>query len=138
MATDVCQTLTPNLSEPESCGSRQCVKGDPAESMHVPVHEHMKTTTHVALHVTEPVLQGSKVFSVKVFIGTTGKIIPVVVKGSDTIGKLRKKLLELSPNLAGCGNLAYNGKPLKLNKSLTELNIAPGAILITYRRCPGG
>lgn len=126
----------PILLQPEACGPTQCVKGDPKGDP-VPFPEPLENTTHAVLQVQKPVSPGPKRFPVNVLNGSDGTKISVTVRSIDTIGKLQQKVLKLRPEL-GSGNLAYNGKPVQPHKKLSELQVKPGAMFVTYRKCCGG
>ncbi|XP_056312474.1 uncharacterized protein zgc:194101 [Danio aesculapii] len=128
----VCQVQIP------ACGPRQHVKGDPKNTVPVPYHEPLESTSHAVLQVEKPVAPVPKSFSVNIFDGSKGKKIPVMVKSTDTIGKLQKKAQKLKPDLVGCGNLTFNGKPVQLQQKLRDLQVKPGATFITYQKCHGG
>ncbi len=129
----------PILFQPEACGPKQCVPGHPKHPKGdpVPLPEPLENTTHAVLQVQEPVSPGPKSFAVNVLNGSDGVKISVTVRSIDTIAKLQQKVLKLRPEL-GCGNLAYNGKPVRPHKKLSELQVKPGAMFVTYRKCVGG
>uniref|UniRef100_A0A672M9B8 Ubiquitin-like domain-containing protein n=1 Tax=Sinocyclocheilus grahami TaxID=75366 RepID=A0A672M9B8_SINGR len=139
MATDIQAARAPILLQPEACGPKQCVKGDPKHPKGdpVPLPEPLEKTTHAVLQVQRPVSPGPKRFSVNVLNGSDGMKISVTVRSIDTIRKLQQKVLKLRPDL-GCGNLAYNGKPVQPHKKLSELQVKPGAMFVTYQKCHGG
>lgn len=126
------------LFQREACGPRQCVKGDPKDTVPVPYHEPLENTTHTVLQVQGPVSPGPKLFPVNVFNGSKGMKIPVIVRSTDTIEKLQQEVLKLSPDLGASLNLVYNGKPVQLHQTLSELQVKPGATFITYQKCRGG
>lgn len=130
----------PILFQPETCGPNQCITGDPKDPKGDPgpLPEPLENTTHAVIQVQKPVSAGPKRFPVTVFNGFNGMKISVTVRSIDTIAKLQKKVLKLKPELVGCGNLAYNGKPVELHKTLSELQVKPDAMFITYRKCVGG
>lgn len=139
MATIVHAALARHLLiQHEACGPRQCVKGDPKDTVPVPFHEPLENTTHTVLQVQRPVSPGPKRFLVNVFNGSNGMKIPVIVRSTDTIGKLQQKVLKLSPDLGARLNLVYGGKPVQLHQTLSELQVKPGATFITYQKCRGG
>uniref|UniRef100_A0A8C2K6T0 Ubiquitin-like domain-containing protein n=1 Tax=Cyprinus carpio TaxID=7962 RepID=A0A8C2K6T0_CYPCA len=116
---------------------RQCVKRDPKDT--VPVHfQPLENSTHASLQVQEPVSPGPKSFNVFYFNGSNGMKIPVTVRSTDTIGKMQQKVLKLRPELGASLNLVYNGKPVQLWQTLSELQVKPGATFITYQKCQGG
>lgn len=129
----------PILLQTEACGPKQCVTGEPKHPKGdpVPLPEPLENTTHAVLKVKKPVSPGPKSFAVDVLNGSDGMKISVTVRSIDTIGKLQQKVLKLRPEL-GCGNLAYNGKPVQPHKKLSELQVKPGAMFVTYRKCIGG
>ncbi|KAK2909283.1 hypothetical protein QQF64_000606 [Cirrhinus molitorella] len=140
MATDVQAAPALIYFQPEACVPKQCVtkapkhpKGDPG-----PLPEPLENTTHAVIRVQEPVSPGPKSFPVTVFNGSNGMKISVTVRSIDTIAKLQKKVQKLKPELVGCGNLAYNGKPVELHKKMSELQVKPDAMFVTYRKCIGG
>lgn len=125
---------TPNLFQPEACGLRECVKGDTD-----PLPEPLGEATHTVLRAQKPDLSsGPKRFLVNIFDGSKAVKVPVTVRSIDTIGKLQQKVLKLRPDLRGCGNLVYNGKPVQKQQTLSELQVKPGATFITYQKCIGG
>ncbi|CAM4473267.1 hypothetical protein PO909_015721 [Leuciscus waleckii] len=132
MTTVIYPALTPNLFQPEACGLRECVKGDPE-----PLPEPLGKATHTVLQAQEPVSSGPKRFLVNIVDGN-GVKVPVTVRSIDTIGKLQQKFLKLRPDLRGCGNLLSNGKPVQKQQTLSELQVKPGATFITYQKCTGG
>uniref|UniRef100_A0A671RKT2 Ubiquitin-like domain-containing protein n=1 Tax=Sinocyclocheilus anshuiensis TaxID=1608454 RepID=A0A671RKT2_9TELE len=139
MATIVQEALAQYfLFQPEACGPRQCVKGDPKDTVPVPFHEPLENTTHAVLQVQGPVSPGPKRFPVNIFNGSNGMKIPVIVRSTDTIEKLQQEVLKLSPDLGASLNLVYNGKPVQLYQTLSELQVKPGATFITYQKCRGG
>uniref|UniRef100_A0A673II57 Ubiquitin-like domain-containing protein n=1 Tax=Sinocyclocheilus rhinocerous TaxID=307959 RepID=A0A673II57_9TELE len=126
---------------PEACGPKQCVTGDPKHPKGdpVPLPEPLENNTHAVLQVQKPVSPaGPKRFTVNVFNGSNGMKISVTVRSIDTIAKLQKKVQKLRPELIGCGNLVYNGKPVQLHKKLSELQVKPEATFIIYQKCHGG
>ncbi len=122
----------------EACGPRQCVKGDPKDTLPVPFHAPLENTTHTSLQVQGPVSPGPKRIPVNIFNGSNGMKIPVTVRSTDTIEKLQQKVLKLRPDLGASLNLVYNGKPVQLHQTLSELQVKPGAMFITYQKCHGG
>uniref|UniRef100_A0A9J7YPS0 Ubiquitin-like domain-containing protein n=1 Tax=Cyprinus carpio carpio TaxID=630221 RepID=A0A9J7YPS0_CYPCA len=132
--------IAPVLLQPEACGPKQCVTGDPKHPKGdpVPLPEPLGNNTHAVLQVQEPVSPGLKSFPVNVFNGSNGMKISVTVRSIDTIAKLQKKVQKLKPELIGCGNLVYNGKPVQLQKKLSELQVKPEATFIIYQKCYGG
>ncbi|KAK9981502.1 hypothetical protein ABG768_001032 [Culter alburnus] len=130
MTTDVYPAL------PVALGPRQCVKGDPKDTVPVPYHEPLKKSTHTVLQVQQPVSPGPERLLVNIFNGSKG--VKVTARSTDTIGKIQQKVLKLKPELGGCGNLLYNGKPVQPHKTLSELQVKPGATFITYQKCHGG
>ncbi|RAM39556.1 hypothetical protein DOZ52_28595, partial [Enterobacter hormaechei] len=139
MAT-TCIAATPrNLNpQPVALGPRQCVKGDPKDTVPVPYHEPLKKSTHTVLQVQGPVSPGPERLLVNIFNGSDGKKVPVMVRSTDTIGKLQQEALKLKPELGAIPNLVYNGKPVQLHQTLSELQVKPGATFITYQKCRGG
>lgn len=134
MATVIYPALTPDLLQPEACVLMwQCVIGDTD-----PIPEPLEKATHTVLRVQKPVSSGPKRFSVNIFDGSKGVKVPVTVRSIDTIGKLQQKIRKLKPDLRGCGNLVYNGKPVQQQQTLSELQVKPGATFITYQKCHGG
>ncbi|KAK2909284.1 hypothetical protein QQF64_000605 [Cirrhinus molitorella] len=122
----------------EACGPRQCVKGDPKDTVPVPYHEPLKNTTHTVFRVQPPVSSSPKRFSVNILNGSNGVKVPVTVSSLDTIAKLLQEVLKLRPELGASHNLVFNGKPVDLKKTLSELQVKPGATFITYQKCHGG
>ncbi|XDV15692.1 hypothetical protein PO909_015722 [Leuciscus waleckii] len=120
------------------CGPWQCVKGDPKGTVPVPYHEPCGNAIHAALRVQKPFSTNSKSFSVNFFNGSNGVSVSVVMKSTDTIGKLLQKVLKLNPDFGANLNLLYNGKPVQLQQTLSELQVKPGATFITYQKCTGG
>jgi len=120
------------------CRPLQCVKGDPKDTVPVPYHEPCVKATHTVLQVQEPYSTQSMSFRVNFLNGFNGGKITVRMKSSDTIGKLQKKVQKLRPDLRGCGNLVYNGKPVEPQQTLAELQVKPGATFITFQKCHGG
>ncbi|XP_077102063.1 uncharacterized protein LOC143753549 [Siphateles boraxobius] len=133
MTTVIYPALTPNLFQPEACGLRQCVKGDTD-----PLPEPFGNATHTVLRAQKQISSGPKRFLVNIFDGSKGVKVAVSVRSIDTIGKLQQKVRKLKPELGGCGNLVYNGKPVQLQQTLSELQVKPGAMFITYQKCVGG
>ncbi|KTG40140.1 hypothetical protein cypCar_00019744 [Cyprinus carpio] len=126
MATTACAPVT-DYTKPQH--GRQCVKEDPKDTV---LHESLKNTTHTFLQVHPQWI------SVNVFNGSNGVVVPVTVCSIDTISKLQQEVLKQRPDFVGCGSLVYNGKPVELHKTLSELQVKPGAMLITYQKCKGG
>lgn len=139
MATVIQAAPAPIFLQPETCGPKQCVKGDPKHPRGdpVPFPEPLGNTTHAVLQLQEPVSPGLKRFPVNVFNGSDGTKISVTVRSIDTIAKLQQKVLKLRPELRS-GHLSYNGKPVQPHKKLSELQVKPGAVFITYQKCHGG
>ncbi|KAL0203009.1 hypothetical protein M9458_001027, partial [Cirrhinus mrigala] len=127
--------LPPQL---QAWGPRQCVKGDPKDTVPVRMYESLKNTTHTVFRVQGPLSPSPKCFSVNIFNGSNGVMVPVSAHSSDTIANLQQEVLKLRPDFVGCENLIYNGKPVEPHKSLHELQVKPGATLITYKKCKGG
>ncbi|ROL46566.1 hypothetical protein DPX16_21750 [Anabarilius grahami] len=124
--------------QPVACGPRQCVKGDPRDTVPIPYHEPLEKSTHTILQVQGPVSPVPKRLLVNIFNGSKGVKVPVTVRSTDTIGKLQQKALKFKPELGGCENLVYNGKPVLQHQTLSELQVKPGATFITYQKCHGG
>ncbi len=123
----------------EACEPRQCVKGDPKDTVPVPYHEPLENTTHTVLKVQGSVSPGPKRFPVNVFNGSKGMKIPVTVRSTDTIEKLQQEVLKLSPDLGASLNLVYNGKNrFQLHQTLSELQVKPEPCSFTYQKCRGG
>ncbi|KAK7165774.1 hypothetical protein R3I93_005756 [Phoxinus phoxinus] len=120
------------------CGLRQCVRGDPKNTVPVPYHEPCGNATHTVLRVQEPVSTDSEPFTVNIFNGSNGVRVSVGMKSTDTIGKLQQKVLKRNPDFGANPNLLYNGKPVQLQQTLSELQVKPGATFITYQKCIGG
>ncbi len=120
----------------EASGLWQCVEEDPRDTFHEP----MKQTTHTSLlvHDSELISPGPKRIPVNIFNGSNGMKIPVIVRSTDTIEKLQQEVLKLRPDLGASLNLVYNGKPVQLHQTLSELQVKPGATFITYQKCHGG
>ncbi|KAG1956062.1 hypothetical protein F2P79_007943 [Pimephales promelas] len=133
MTTVIHPALAPNLFQPEACGLRQCVKGDAD-----PLPEPLGKATHTVLQAQKPLSSGPKRFLVNIFDASKVSKVPVTARSMDTIGKLQKKVQKLRPDLRGCGNLVYNGKPVEPQQTLAELQVKPGATFITYHKCHGG
>ncbi|KAI2647159.1 GTPase IMAP family member 4 [Labeo rohita] len=121
----------------EVCGLRQCVQRDPKDTVPVPYYEPFKDTTHTVCCIQRSFASSLKRFSVSVFNGSNGIKVSVTVCRTDTIGKLQQTVLQLRPDFIECGNLAYNGKPVQLHQTLSELQVKPGAVFITYQKCHG-
>uniref|UniRef100_A0A672LIR8 Ubiquitin-like domain-containing protein n=1 Tax=Sinocyclocheilus grahami TaxID=75366 RepID=A0A672LIR8_SINGR len=136
MATIVCAALA--RYHQLGAEPRKCVKGDPKDTVPVPFHEPLENATHAVLQVQGPVSPGPKRFPVNVFNVSNGMTIPVTVRSTDTIGKMQQKVLKLRPLLGANLNLVYNGKPVQLCQTLSELQVKPGATFITYQKCQGG
>ncbi|KAL1281804.1 hypothetical protein QQF64_000607 [Cirrhinus molitorella] len=118
------------------CTQAVCHKS--SQTSQSPLPEALENTTHTVIRVQEPVSPGPKSFPVTVFNGSNGMKISVTVRSVDTIEDLQKEVLKLKPELVGCGNLAYNGKPVELHKKMSELQVKQDAVFVTYRKCIGG
>ncbi len=120
----------------EASGLWQCVKEDPRDTFHEP----MKQTTHTVLQVQDSELSspGPNCFSVCIFNGSNGMNIPVTVRSTYSVRRLQQKVLKLRPDLGASLDLVYNGKPVQLHQRLSELQVKPGAMFITYQKCHGG
>uniref|UniRef100_A0A674EMW7 Ubiquitin-like domain-containing protein n=1 Tax=Salmo trutta TaxID=8032 RepID=A0A674EMW7_SALTR len=130
---------TANLQWPMALSVRlqHFPRGDPP--IPVPYDPTFLKATHASLLVvkdTKPT-RASR-FAVTVLNGSDGKIVPLVLKSTDTIGKLQRRFLQKRPDLTGSLNLAYNGKPVQGHQSLGELGVKNGATFITFQRCRGG
>ncbi|KAF4118343.1 hypothetical protein G5714_000394 [Onychostoma macrolepis] len=129
MATTVLPSVTPYLqSQTEACGPKQCVKGDPKDTVPVHVYEPLENTTHTVLQVQEPVTPGPKHIPVCVLIGSTKLLVNL--RSSDTIWKLQKEVLKQRPDLIGSLNLVYNGKPVEPHQTLSKLQPAAASLLL--------
>ncbi|XP_024293728.1 uncharacterized protein LOC112262271 [Oncorhynchus tshawytscha] len=130
---------TANVQRPMALPVRlwHCLSGDPP----IPVlyDPTFLNATHASLlAVKDPELTRASHFTVTVLNGSDGKKVPLVLKSTDTIGKLQKSFLQKQPDLTGSLNLAYNGKPVQGHQSLGELGVKDGATFITFQRCHGG
>ncbi|KAM9399404.1 uncharacterized protein ACWYII_031593 isoform 1-T1 [Salvelinus alpinus] len=116
---------------------QHCLRGDPP----IPVlyDPTFLNTTHASLLAVKD-LESTRAshFTVTVLNGSDGKRVPLVLKSTDTIGKLQESFLQKRPDLTGSLNLAYNGKPVQGHQSLGELGVKDGATFITFQRCHGG
>uniref|UniRef100_A0A8C7PFE1 Ubiquitin-like domain-containing protein n=1 Tax=Oncorhynchus mykiss TaxID=8022 RepID=A0A8C7PFE1_ONCMY len=116
---------------------QHCPRGDPP--IPAPYNPTFLNATHTSLLVvkdTKPTRASH--FTVTVLNGSDGKIVPLLLKSTDTIGKLQRRFLQKRPDLTGSLNLAYNGKPVQRHQSLRELGVKNGATFITFQRCLGG
>uniref|UniRef100_A0A3B1K3X7 Ubiquitin-like domain-containing protein n=1 Tax=Astyanax mexicanus TaxID=7994 RepID=A0A3B1K3X7_ASTMX len=75
---------------------------------------------------------------VTVIDGFTGTKVPLIIRRTDTIGKLKQALVKKKPHMKGSLNLSLNGKNCLSEKTMSELNVKPGATFITFQRCTGG
>uniref|UniRef100_A0A4W5LR10 Ubiquitin-like domain-containing protein n=1 Tax=Hucho hucho TaxID=62062 RepID=A0A4W5LR10_9TELE len=113
------------------------LRGDPP--IPVPYDPTFLNTTHTSLRVVkDPEPTRGIHFTVTVLNGSDGKRVPLVLKSTDTIGKLLRSFQRKRPDLTGSLNLAYNGKPVQGHQSLGELGVKNGATFITFQRCIGG
>uniref|UniRef100_A0AAY4AA98 Ubiquitin-like domain-containing protein n=1 Tax=Denticeps clupeoides TaxID=299321 RepID=A0AAY4AA98_9TELE len=94
-------------------------------------------TIHANLLVVKDGSTGGQ-FMVSVCNGSDGSITNLNMKNTDTIGTLQQKFLKLKPALRNSMNLALNGKPVPVQKTLGELNVKSGSKFIIFQRCPGG
>ncbi|KAK6324963.1 hypothetical protein J4Q44_G00043050 [Coregonus suidteri] len=116
---------------------QHCPRGDlPIPILYDPTFLNATHTSLVVVKDPEPT-RASR-FTVTVLNGSDGKRVQLVLKSTDTIGKLQRKFLQKRPDLTGSLNLAYNGKPVQGHQSLGELGVKNGATFITFQRCRGG
>ncbi|KAM9529843.1 uncharacterized protein ACWYII_041889 isoform 1-T1 [Salvelinus alpinus] len=116
---------------------QHCPRGD--SPIPVPYDPTFLNATHASLLVVQDHKSTrSSRLTVTVLNGSDGKRVPMVLKSTDTIGKLQKSFLLKQPELTGSLNLAYNGKPVQGHQSLGELGVKNGATFITFQRCQGG
>uniref|UniRef100_A0A4W5LUG8 Ubiquitin-like domain-containing protein n=1 Tax=Hucho hucho TaxID=62062 RepID=A0A4W5LUG8_9TELE len=131
MATAQLQSLTTFLFRLHDCPK------DP--SIPVSYDPSFLNTSHTSLLVVQdPKPTRASDLTVTVLNGSDGKRVPLVLKSTDTIGKLQRSFLRKRPDLTGSLNLAYNGKPVQGHQSLGELGVKNGATFITFQRCIGG
>ncbi|KAL6466598.1 hypothetical protein MHYP_G00244020 [Metynnis hypsauchen] len=112
-------------------------KGEP---QHTPYRPFLQVI-HSTLKVNEPLgspQPSNGAFEVTVYNGTDNTKIPLSMKSTDTIGKLKKAYIKKRPHMSGSLNLVFNGKPVHSEKTLGELGVKTGAMLITFQRCIGG
>ncbi|KAL2077019.1 hypothetical protein ACEWY4_026523 [Coilia grayii] len=121
---------------------RGCVRGDPPLKHvvpAVPLHPGLERSTHVSLGVVTPTpTPPPATIHLSVINGSNGKTTQLKLKSGDTIGKLKRKYLQLCPEMCDRLNLVCNGKPVQDQQSLAELGVKPGATFVTFQRCTGG
>uniref|UniRef100_A0A8C7HFB4 Ubiquitin-like domain-containing protein n=1 Tax=Oncorhynchus kisutch TaxID=8019 RepID=A0A8C7HFB4_ONCKI len=105
---------------------QHCPRGAPP--IPVPYNPTFLNASHTSLLVVEDTkpTRASR-FTVTVLNGSDGKIVPLLLKSTDTIGKLQRRFLQKRPDLTG-----------SLNLSLGELGVKNGVTFITFQRCLAG
>ena len=103
---------------------QNCPKGDPA--LPVPYDLRFPNTNHASLRVVSEPSHITRL-PVQIVTGSNGKSTSLILKSTDTIGKLKQKYIKKRQPTEGCLNLVFNGKPVKDDQRLGVLGVKAGA-----------